>query len=97
MSDVEVAELIRRIEALETEIAAVKERNARVEADKAWETSRLRVCFLVGVTYAVTSLVFWLIAVPNAPLNALIPALAYYLSTRSLPVVRRWWFLRFRR
>lgn len=91
MSDPEIKELSIRVESLESEINRICERNFRVEMDKAWEASSVRVIFLVGLTYLITSIVFWFIAVPNPLLNALIPTIGYYLSTLSLPVVKEWW------
>ena len=78
-------ELANRVRMLELE------RNVRVEMDKAWEASSFRVVFLVILTYFVTSMVFWLIGVPSPFLNALIPTTGYYLSTLSLPFVKKWW------
>ena len=73
------------------EIAIIKERNARVELDKAWETSLIRRFFIAVLTYIVA--VVWLILInePNALLKALVPVAGYLLSTLSLPVLRRWW------
>lgn len=92
----EFGELRGRLTALEAEVAALKARNARVEGDKAWEVSTFRVVLLAALTYAVTAVVFWLIAVPHPFRNALVPSIAYYLSTRSLPYVKRWWNARLR-
>jgi len=84
-------ELASRVKMLEQEMQRIQERNTRVEMDKAWEASNFRVVFLVLLTYLVTSIVFWLIGVPNPFLNALIPTTGYYLSTLSLPFVKKWW------
>ena len=84
-------EFSRRIHDLESEISIIKERNARVEGDKEWETSRTRILFIVVVTYLTTSVVFYLIEVQNFLLSALIPTIGYYLSTLSLPVLKRRW------
>ena len=86
--------LSARVESLESQVRDIQARNARVELDKAWEASVVRIVVLLGLTYVVTSLVFWLIAVPRPLLNALIPTTAYYLSTLSLPIVQRWWIRR---
>ena len=94
MNDPEIKELSVRVESLEAEINRIRERNARVEMDKAWEASSFRVVFLVGLTYLITAVVFWLIAVPRPLLNALIPTTGYYLSTLSLPIVKKWWVKR---
>ena len=94
MSDTDSDELLNRVEQLEAQVDLLRERNVRVEADKAWETSRVRVFFLAIITYLVTCLVFSLISVPNPLLNALIPTVAYFLSTQSLPILKRWWLSR---
>lgn len=86
--------LLERISQLEQDVEALKRRNVRVELDKAWETSRFRIVLIVSITYFLTALVFWLIGVRYFLLNAIIPTLGYYLSTQSLPLIRRWWILR---
>jgi hypothetical protein len=78
-------------EKLEKEIQALKERNFRVEADKAWETSRTRVLSIAGITYIIAAAFLYSIGVERFLLNALVPAIGYYLSTRSLPLIKRWW------
>jgi len=78
-------------EQIEQEIKALKERNARVEADKAWEVSWFRKASIIVITYIIASLVMWVIKVPNFFLSALIPTLGYFLSTQSLPFIKRWW------
>ncbi len=86
----------QRLEQLEREIAAIKERNHRVEADKAWELSQCRVICIVVATFVMTAIVFWLIAVEQYLLNALIATACYYISTQSLPFAKRWWIARWR-
>ena len=86
-----MSELEARVEKLEVEIAAIRERNLRVEADKAWETSTFRVALLCLLTYLVIAAVFWLIGVERYAANALVPTVGYYLSTRSVGIAKRWW------
>ena len=69
----------------------IKERNRRVEADKAWETSFARKGTIAFFTYLVVVLFLFLIGAPNPWFNAFIPALAYILSTLSLPFLKRYW------
>ena len=76
---------------LEQEIQTIKERNARVEADKAWEQSGFRIGFITVITYIVAAAVMYKIGVNNYFLNALIPSIGYFLSTWSLPFVKNWW------
>ena len=85
------AAMDERIQNLEREVEALKERNRRVEAEKAWETSFVRVLSIALVTYIVAGIVLYSIGVTNFILAALVPALGYILSTQSLPRVKRWW------
>lgn len=80
-----------KIELLEQEIQAIKERNQRVEADKAWEVSGFRLLIVTASTYVVATTVFYFIGVKNYFLNALIPTTAYIVSTQSMPALKRWW------
>lgn len=76
---------------LEQQIADILERNKRVEADKAWETSWTRRLLITTLTYGIAVLFLWLIENDRFWLNAAVPALGYLLSTLSLPWVKRWW------
>ena len=80
-----------RILQIEREIEDLKARNVRVDENKAWETSFVWRIFLLLFTYVLTAVVFWAIGVRNFALNALIPALGYYLSTLSIPFLRNSW------
>ncbi len=82
---------------IEKEILAIKERNVRVEADKAWERSSLRILSVAAITYIVAALVLYLIGVATFLLSALVPTIGYLLSTQSLPIIKRWWISRFMR
>lgn len=76
---------------IQAELAALKQRNARVEADKAWEVSWARRLFLAAGIYLVAGLWLSAIVALNPWQNAIVPALGYLLSTLSLPFVKRWW------
>lgn len=69
----------------------IVERNARVEADKAWETSKLRRGIIAVVTYIIVVYFLVLINAPNPFVNALVPVFGYLLSTLSLPFFKKWW------
>ena len=60
-----------RVKNLEKEIKLIKERNLRVEADKAWETSYFRIFLISAVIYVLA--VFVLV------INALLVLLASYI------------------
>ena len=82
---------------LETEIAKIKARNARVELDKKWETSwtrRLCICVLTYIVVVIYS--FTIQQVPNIFLSSLVPVIGFTLSTLSLKFVRKIWEKRIR-
>jgi len=76
---------------LEKDIEKIKERNKRVEADKAWETSFLRRVLLVMFTYLAVWLYLQAIHLPNAWLNAIVPSVGFMLSTLTLPFFKKAW------
>ncbi|NQV88151.1 MAG: hypothetical protein HQ402_01160 [Parcubacteria group bacterium] len=84
-----------KIKELEKEVGYIKERNKRVEADKAWEVSMVRMLSLTVITYIIASLVLYFIGVNNFLLSALVPALGYFLSTQSLPFIKKRWISKF--
>ncbi|MFH0851405.1 MAG: hypothetical protein V1876_01515 [Candidatus Peregrinibacteria bacterium] len=78
----------------DSQIQSIRERNARVEADKAWEVSWTRRLIITALTYGIALLFLWLIANERFWLNAGVPALGYLLSTLSLPWFKRRWVKR---
>lgn len=77
---------------LEKEIEKIKERNKRVEKDKAWETSIVRKIAIAILTYAVVVLYSYLISrVSNIFLTSLVPVIGFLLSTLSLNMIRKIW------
>ena len=83
--------LVDRIEVLEDLVWRMRDRNQRVEQEKAWETSHTRRRLLSGLTYAVTAFVFWQISVPSPFTQALIPLTGYLISTLTIPWARQLW------
>ena len=86
--------VLERIILIEKQLEAIAERNQRVEIEKAWETSTTRVLSVVVLTYALMSLTFSIIGVREYFINAIIPTLGYFLSTQSLPIIKRRWLQR---
>lgn len=84
-----------KIQKLEKEISAIKERNSRVEADKAWETSSFRIFSITIITYIVAALVLYFIGANNFLFSALVPTVGFFLSIQSLPTVKGWWIKKF--
>jgi len=75
-------------------IRSILERNARVEREKAWEVSWTRRLTILILTYLVVVLFLWSIRIPLPFLQALIPTAGFFLSTLSLPWMKRWWMKR---
>jgi len=83
-----------RLQQLEKEVKAIKERNARVEGDKAWETSYLRRGLLTLFTYLAIGVYLQAIGVSEPWLNAIVPAVGFMLSTLTMPFFKRQWLER---
>ena len=79
------------LQQLEKEIEKIKERNSRVEADKSWETSIARRILLAIFTYLAVGFYLSAIAVPNPWVNAIVPSVAFVLSTLTLPFFKKLW------
>ena len=80
---------------IEDDIRMIQERNARVDADKAWETSLTRKILILFITYVLATSVMWVIGVDMPYINALIPTLGYFLSTLSLRFAKKYWLEKF--
>jgi hypothetical protein len=75
----------------QAELEAIKQRNLRVESDKAWETCAVRISAICGITYVVAGTLLCLIGVKEFWLSAMVPVVGFYLSTQTLPPLKRWW------
>ncbi len=77
---------------LEKEIKDIKERNKRVEKDKAWEVSwTRRICIMI-LTYIVVVAYSYIIRKENNIfLSSLVPVIGFTLSTLSLNLIRKIW------
>lgn len=76
---------------LEKRIQRIEERNKRVEADKAWETSRPRTFFIAISTY-ILIVIFMLLIKDNHPfLNAFVATVGYLISTGTYDIFKKWW------
>lgn len=80
-----------KIEKLSEEIGKIKERNSRVELDKAWETSWMRKFLIAVLTYVVIVIFFYFAGLPKPFLNSIVPALAFILSTLTLSLFKKIW------
>ncbi len=75
----------------EKEINLLKERNKIVENNKAWEISLFRKITILIITYVIAAWWMYTINVSNFWLNALIPTGGYFLSTLTIPFIKKWW------
>ena len=79
------------IEEIKKELDEIKTRNKRVEADKSWETSWTRKLLILILTYIVI-VIFFLVAKLFDPfVNAVVPSIAFVLSTLSIPIFKKWY------
>lgn len=76
---------------LEKEILAIKNRNKKVEIDKAWETSLTRKIILIVFTYIAIGLYLQVINIDYPWLNAIVPSIGFLLSTLTLSFLKKLW------
>lgn len=76
---------------IKKELNLIKQRNKKVEADKAWEISRTRKIVIAALTYFIIVLFLWIIDVSYPWLNAFVPTIGFYLSTLILPTIKKYW------
>lgn len=76
---------------LEKEILSIKERNKKVEADKAWETSLYRKAIIMVLTYFTVVIFFYAAKIEKPFINAIVPSMAFLISTFTLPFFRKIW------
>ncbi len=79
------------IQQVKNEIEALKQRNQRVDKDKAWETSWTRKISVALLTYIVI-VIFFLTADFQKPFtNAIVPTIGFLLSTLSVGSIKKLW------
>jgi len=76
---------------LEKRITALENRNRHVESNKAWETSLTRRTILTLLTYLAIGAYLHAIQIPDPWLHAIVPAVAFMLSTFTLPFFKKLW------
>lgn len=83
---------MEKLRTLEGKIKKIEERNKKVESDKAWETSTTRRVLLTLFTYLTVGFYLQAIQIPQPWLNSIVPAIAFMLSTLTLPLFKKLWF-----
>lgn len=76
---------------LEKEIELLKERNQKVEINKAWETSFSRKIIIAVLTYFVIVLFFYFAWLDKPFVNAIVPTIWFLLSTLSIGLFKNIW------
>ncbi|MDX1765849.1 MAG: hypothetical protein R3313_02755 [Candidatus Saccharimonadales bacterium] len=76
---------------IEDRLTAIEERNKRVEADKAWETSLVRIAIITMLTYVIVYVYLRMIDADQAAASAIVPALGFFLSTLIVRSVKQVW------
>lgn len=79
------------IQELEQEINKIKERNKKVEREKAWEISWTRRIMVAVVTYIVIAIFFIFIGTDEPFRDAIVPSAAFILTTLSGPFIKKLW------
>jgi len=79
------------IKSISESIKGIVSRNKRVEADKAWETSTTRKIIIAVLTYIVIVIFFHFAGLPKPFVNSIVPALAFVVSTLTLPLFKKIW------
>lgn len=75
---------------LEKEVNEIKERNKKVESNKAWETSFIRKICIIVLTYITVIIYSYIIReYDNILLSSLVPVIGFTLSTLSLNIIRK--------
>ena len=82
---------MRSLQDLQNEIERIKKRNLRVEADKAWETSWTRKGLILLLTYMIIVIFFSVMELGNPFVNAIVPTTGFFLSTLTVPFVKKMW------
>lgn len=83
--------MVSHHETLQKDVEMIKDRNTRVESDKAWETSFTRHGLVAILTYIVVVLFMYIIDIADPLKNALIPTLGYLLSVQAVPMAKKLW------
>lgn len=79
------------LQQLREEVNKIKERNKRVETEKSWETSWTRKIMVAIMTYTVIAILFVFLGAPDPLKNAVIPSIAFIVSTLSGPFIKKMW------
>lgn len=82
------------VKKIREDVETIKLRNKRVEADKAWETSKTRNTFIALTSFVIIYIVMRQVNADHPFTNAVVSAAIYLLSTASYGIIKQWWLKR---
>ena len=82
---------MRNFKELESKIKELDDRNRKVEYDKSWELSYSRKLLLMLFTYLAIGFYLQAVNIESPWLNAIVPSVAFMLSTLTLPYFKKLW------
>jgi hypothetical protein len=80
---------------IEERLRLIENRNSRVEADKAWETSWTRRISIAVLTYLVVVAYLYFVIHIDPWLNALVPVAGFLLSTLTISYFKKLWLKKY--
>ncbi len=80
---------------IEERLRLIENRNSRVEADKAWETSWTRRISIAVLTYLVVVAYLYFVIHIDPWLNALVPVAGFLLSTMTISYFKKLWLKKY--
>ena len=80
-----------KLKNLEKRLKNIEDRNKKVEIEKTWETSFTRRGLLVLFTYLAIGVYLQAVNIEKPWLNAIVPAVAFMLSTLTMPFFKKIW------
>ncbi len=82
------------IKQIEKKIEIIKGRNRKVEADKAWERSKVRKALIMLFTYVAMGVYMFAVGITHPWINAVVPTIAFMFATMTMPYFKRIWIER---
>lgn len=89
--EVEIEKIKERNQNLENSVSSIFARNKRVEREKEWETSWTKKLMIAVLTYVVIATFFIFANFPEPLKSAIVPSIAFILSTLSIPFIKNLW------
>ena len=82
-------ELLYKLNDIEGRLDLIEARNKQVEANKAWETGKIRIISITILTYIIMFATISYLGLPKPMVSALIPTLGFFLSTLPLNFIKK--------